>query len=48
MGVLVERECCGAQAGEQGADTGFDTRYPVSVKRDIRTPFKVPKMQRCR
>lgn len=41
MGVLVERERCGAQAREQGADTGFDTRYLASVKRKIRTSFKV-------
>lgn len=41
MEVLVERERCGAQAREQGADTGFDTRYLVSVKRKIRASFKV-------
>ncbi len=40
MEVLVGRERCGAQAREQGADTGFDTRYLVSVKRKIRTSFK--------
>lgn len=37
----MERERCGAQAREQGADTGFDTRYLVSVNRKIRTSLKM-------
>lgn len=42
MGVLLECERCGAQIREQGADTGFETRYLISVKHKNRTPFKMP------